>query len=171
MKGSGNATEHCSAMFHKGYLTFQHWLLCDWALSPLLSGPLAAMLLVKQTKTDKQKPLWSVKAAGLLDTHQRSPSKVQKTEHSTNSEPGHTQLSNGDGKGGGPPHSIFLDAMSLDYQKDIELPNTPTAVHNSEPSLRPKCGDRPRQSLAKVTVSIRNSLRKVSVTLQLWLRW
>ena len=53
-----------------------------------------------------------------------------------------------------------------EYQESTWMPDTPTAVHNSEPSLRPRVW---RQASArvwkKVTCSIRNSIRKVSISL------
>ena len=112
------------------------------------------------------KALWSVKAAGLLDTHQRSPNRVQKTtlyQLWTWS----TQLSNGQ-KGWRPLtwrylsrcHVIKIIKKAHGCQTHQQL-STILNLH-----LDLECGDRPQPgSESRSLVSIRNSLRKVSVTL------
>ena len=124
------------------------------------------MLLNWNRQRLTSKALWSVKAAGLLDTHQRSLNRVQKTtlyQLWTWS----TQLSNGQ-KGWRPLtwrylsrcHVIKIIKKAHGCQTHQQL-STILNLH-----LDLECGDRPQPgSEIRSLVSIRNSLRKVSISL------
>ena len=107
--------QYSPAIFHKGYVTFQHTdCLNNWVFISLLKWvPHLSHDITELKQTLTSKALQTVKAASLLDTHQRSPSRVQKTENSTNTEP-RALNSAIDRKGESHLHEgIFLDAMLL----------------------------------------------------------
>ena len=162
---------HCSpAIFHKGYLTFQHTgYSSNWAFVSLLKWvPHLShdVTELKQTKIDKQSPMVCQSSRSSGHTPEES---QQSAEDRTLYQlwTWSTQLSNGQ-KGWRPLtwrylsrcHVIKIIKKAHGCQTHQQL-STILNLH-----LDIQCGDRPQPgSESRSLVSVRSSLRKVSISL------